>query len=63
VTITRNCAGTTSSRFDVSSPITCIGARQQRQLVSIRHDRYVDVRQMDRKRAAAWRGRQAFAVN
>jgi hypothetical protein len=32
VTITRNCAGTTSSRFDVSSPITCIGARQQGQL-------------------------------
>src|SRR5260370_4484454 len=27
-------AGTTSSRFDVSSPITCIGARQHGQLVS-----------------------------
>src|SRR6516164_9107867 len=34
MTITRNCAGTTSSRFDVSSPITCIGGRQHGQLVS-----------------------------
>lgn len=34
MTITRNCTGTTSSRFDVSPPITCIGARQQGQLVS-----------------------------
>jgi hypothetical protein len=29
VTITRNCAGTTSSRCEVSSPIKCIGALQQ----------------------------------
>ena len=33
-TITRYCAGITSSRWDVSSPITCMGARQQGQFVS-----------------------------
>jgi len=34
VTITRNCTGITSSRREVPSPITCMGARQQGQLVS-----------------------------
>ena len=33
-TITRYWAGITSSRSDVSSPITCIGCRQQGQFVS-----------------------------
>ena len=34
VTITRYWAGITSSRSDVSSPITCIGCLQQGQFVS-----------------------------
>src|SRR5471032_344598 len=34
VTITRNCTGITSSRSEVSSPITVIGARQQGHAVS-----------------------------
>ena len=34
VTITRNCAGITSSRSEVSSPITVIGARQHGHAVS-----------------------------
>jgi hypothetical protein len=46
VTITRNCAGTTSSRFDVSSPTTCIGAGQQGAVGVLRLNRHIDMRQV-----------------
>ena len=51
-TITRNCAGITSRRSELSSPIRCMGERQQGQLVSSGSIVTLTPWQMSRKRPA-----------
>ena len=48
VTITRNWAGITSSRSDVSSPITCMGAGSTGSSYLLGSNRHIHPRQMTR---------------
>ncbi len=55
VTSTRYCAGTTSSRWDRSSPILTISPQPQGQSLGLRFDNPLDARQMGRQRAMGLR--------